>query len=398
MKKYRLIGIIALTLSLALFSFILFHSRRKAGIPQTDEPQYDNMTVIGTRQGSYHHSTACQSEGGAVLIASIISPEDGKADKVSIIKLSPEGDFLWEQAFALGKKPLLHFLKHDKAEQSLRTLQISFLQNHYYVVLTSQEQQSEAPSILRINQDGSLLEVQKVDLELASGTSIKTFISGDKLYLSYIDSQDKMLSLSQIDLLTAEVLRTSVRFIRQKNLVINDVAADPADSIVSVVAYDKQFGCSFFQYTPKTDLKEVFRTQIATDIKVLRYENNMLYGAVIEDSLLKIIDLTDLGKPLVKVSDVPSAKDFRLIDLHVSDIKFHVLAKTRHVKETGAEDILAELLSYNFDGSLADKKEYESSDYDHEKQILALPNRPTFILGESSGGSDSNKFRIFLKN
>lgn len=397
MKRYRLIGIIALALSLALLVFIIYFSSSETQIQESTKQINDNTILIGSKQGNYSHSTACQTEDGAVLIASILSPEAGKPDEVSIIKLSSDGNFVWEQTFTLGKKSKLDILKRNKEIQALRTHQISSYQNHYYMVLTSQEQQSEAPFILRIDQDGALLESKKVDLKLESGTSLQSYINKDKLYLSFIDSREKMLSLSKIDLLTAEVLQTSIRFIRQKNLVINAVAADPADAIISVVAYDNEFGCSFFQYTPQTDLKEVFRTQVATDIAALKYYENKLYGAVKEDSLLEVVDLTDLGKPLIKVTDILTAKDFRLIDLLIADGKFHVLAKTRYDKEDGAEGILAELLSYNFDGSLAGKKSLPGSDSDLEKQIISIKDKPVFILGESSGYADSKVSRLFIK-
>lgn len=399
MKKYRLIVITALFLSLALLSFIYFYSSKQVQEQKTYEPESENMTFFGTQQGSYQYSTACQADDGTIMIASVLTPDSGKTDKVSIIKLSANGDFLWEKAFDLKEKSWLDFLKRDK-DLPLRTLQISFYQNQYYVVLTQTDKLSsrqELPFILQISPDGDLLASKPVELILLKGSSVQSCLNGDKLYLSYIDQNDKALFLSRIDLLTAEVLQTYVSFIRQKNLVINAVAADPADSVISVVAYDKEYGCSFFRYTPQTDLKELFRTQINTDIKVLKYYNGRLYGAVKEASLLEVIDLTNQAKPLIKVTDNSFANDFRLIDMTIVNGYFTVLVKTGLDNPDKADKIEALLLTYNMDGQRVVALTYHSNDYDSEKQILAVLANPIFILGESSDISDSGKSRLFIK-
>ena len=249
MKRYRLIGIIALALSLALFSFILYQNSRKEKVSENAVPGHENMKMLGKQRGSYQYSTACEGEGGTKLIASVLTPASGTEEKVSLIKLTPYGYFMWEKSFTLVKKSFWDFLKRNKTDSSLKILQIGFYNVCYYAVLTQTDKLSdkqEIPFILKFSMEGELLSSKQIELNLLKGTSVQTYINGDKLYLSYLSNKDKMLVLSQIDLLSAEVLYTSVRFIRQKNLVINAVAADPADSVVSIVAYDKDMGCSFF--------------------------------------------------------------------------------------------------------------------------------------------------------
>ncbi len=397
MQKYHWIGLTALALSLSLLVLMLspgcIKKTNQEGAVRLD----DNTILLGTQAGDYHFSTTCQMQDGVIMIASVLSPRSGKQDLVSVIKLSANGEFIGEQIFPLHKESILSLLKQKGKGQSLRTHQISHHQNHFYVLLTAQAKQTEIPYILKLDQNGSLLETLKVDLELESGTSIKTCVNAEILYLSYLNNREKMLCVSKIDLLSARVLQTSVRFFRHKNLSINAVAANPADSIFSVVAYDKELGCSFFQYTPQTDLKEMFRTQPATDITALKYFENKLYGAVKEDSLLEVIDLTELGKPLIRVTDIPSAKDFRLVDLVLDKAGFHLLAKSYNLVDE-KKSFMAEIISYNPDGSSAAEKSFPINESDTLRQIIDDNGTPVFILGEGSDYMESKASRIFIKS
>jgi hypothetical protein len=311
--KWVVISVVVVIISLVLAAWLMggwfFKLQDKL------EPPQENMTFVGSDSAWYQYSKACQGTDGSIIIASTLSKNGRIRDDISILKLSPQGSFLWEKKFTFARTTIWDFIpafiRRNKGHQYVQIAGISQSDNKFYILLTRRHDKLDEPFMLEINANGELVKSTPIKLNIENGASRQAFLQNDSAYLAYLDYKDKMVNLAKIDLKTSEIKLSAVLFFKQDSLLINDIIADPKDSTVSIIAYDNKKGCSFYRYTKQFDLKEYFRTAPGSEFTVLQYNENKLYGVIREDSLLEVIDLTVYDKPLIVVKDILLEEKFR---------------------------------------------------------------------------------------
>jgi hypothetical protein len=387
--------IILLTLVLALMLYQGWYNR----LQNMPEPTNKNMTFVGNDSAWYQYSKACQSSDGSIIIASSLMKKGRIRDEVSIIKLSPDGNFLWEKKFTFARTTVWDLIpavfRKNKGHQNLQIAGISQSDNKYYVLLTRRNDRLDEPFVLEISAEGRLLKSTLVKLEIQNGASHKAFLQNGIAWLAFLDYKDKMLNLAKIGLKTPEVKLNAMLFFKQDSLHIKNIIADPKDSTAAIIAYDKQKGCSFYLYNKKFDLKEYFRTASGSEFTVLKYVNNKLLGVIREDSLLEIIDVTVYDKPLIPVQEIIMDKEFRPTALLENDGNFYVCLDTypKGGKRSG-QDI--ELRKYNSKGEKISTAAIGGKYSESAFGLFAGKDSTLIVIGRSLSGKFRSGIRLFV--
>jgi len=391
-----ILGLIGIVVLLFIASWLIYGWYYRT----TNNPQPDNkkITFVGNVNRSHYYSKACQLKDGSIAIASVLSRSDKIRDNISIIKLSAEGEFLWEHKFAFAKLSFWDFvpalLRKGKGHQYIKTLSIDFTDDKYYLLLNRYNLKIYEPHILTLDSQGKLLNSYKMQLKISLNTSSKGFIQNNFAYLSYLDQTDKILYVAKLDIKTGDLINKSMLFFKQNDLNLTAFAADKADTTISLTAYDSKKGCSFYMYTPKDDLKEYFRTSPNTEITVLKYIDDKLYGIIKEDSLLRIVDLTSLSKPLILETDIPRYKRFKVKDLQFINGDFYVcMDVTNQDKHEFSNDIVINKYSHTNEtssGYLIQGKNYETASY-----LFKTADNQMIVIGNSGSMKPGKSYRVF---
>jgi hypothetical protein len=362
------------------------------------EPFNKNITFVGNDDRHYNYSQAMQNTDGSIVIASVLSGYRKPQPEVSLIKLSPLGKFEWEKIIHFTQPTFWNLvpsiIRRNKGIQSLNIQSINFVDGSYYLLLNRFNGKMKEPYILKLDVQGKLLTSTKIKLEMERFAPTQSFMQNNYAYLSYLDLKSKMLCLAKLDIKTGNVINNPMLFYKQDSLLVRALTADKADTTVSVTAYDRKTGCSFYMYTRTNDLKEYFRTQPGSEFTVLKYFGDKLYGVVKEDSLLQIVDLTSLSKPLILVTDKPPYQDFRARDLQIINGNLYVIfdAKNAMNKEFRYD---AFVRKYSPDGDKPKEYLMQGKGMESPQRIFATADKQIIVIGFSTSTSLDRGVRVF---
>jgi hypothetical protein len=362
------------------------------------EPGDSNLAFVGKDPRFYNYSMACQNADGTLAIASALSDRKSTRDAVSIIRLAADGSFAGEHVFTFARPSFWSvvpwFLRGGKGHQYLRIVGLEANQNGYYLLLTRQKGAKQEPFILELNDSGKLTKQTPIPLHIEAGAQMTALLQDGYTYLVFLNGSEKLLNLAKIDLANAEVVMNPMLFYKQRNLRINSVAANPADTTISITAYDDEKGCSFYQYTPATDLKEYFRTAPGSEFTVLKHIGDRLISVIREDSLLEVMDLIIFDKPVIAVLDTLPGIDFRATDITELDGDFYVsLDFSLQNAEKNTQNI--QVRKYAKDGSKSLPYLIQGSDYETAKGIFPTSDGHLIVIGNSSSRQADKGPRVF---
>ncbi len=302
------------------------------------EPSNKNITFIGKSRGFYVYGKSFQQFDGSIITASTLNDIFTDRDYISLIKLSSKGIFEWEKKIQFASKNIWTMMqspfKSEISAPHLEILGINLQNDKYYLLLNRTNNLDNQLYILTLNSKYQLINTQKIKLELENCTNLTAFMQNSFAHLCYLDETNKMLCQAKINITDGKIIHNAMLFYQQKGLYINAIAADKADTTASISAYDKRKGCSFYMYLKSSDLKEYFRTEPTSEFTVLKYIGDKLYGIVKEDSLLEIVDMTSLRKPLIVVNDRPAFQNFRAKDIQIMNGNIYVLLQVENSKQT----------------------------------------------------------------
>lgn len=365
-----------------------------------DNPEQPNKSFAfaGNDPRFYNYTKACQNSDGSFAIASALSDRKSNLDAVSIIRLAADGSFAGEHVFTFARPSLWTvapwFVRGGKGHQNIRTLGISPSEKGYQLLLTRRKADMEELFILDLNDMGELTDTKPVKLQIEADTQLGALLQNGYAFLTFLNGTEKLFNLAKIDLASAEVVMNPMLFYRQQNLRINAVAADPADTTVSIVAYDEEKGCSFYQYTPQTDLKEYFRTAPGSEFTVLKHIGERLISVIREDSLLEVMDLIIFDKPVIAVLDTLPGMEFRAIDIAELDGDYYVcLDFYPRGNEQHAQNI--QVRKYGQDGLKPLPYLIQGRGYETAKAIFTTSDRHLLVIGNSSSRQTDKGSRVF---
>lgn len=398
MKIFKWIIIVLIGLAVILFIASWLYYGWHYRTPDNPKPDNDNFTFIGNDNRNYYNSKACQLKDSSIVITSVLSKPKRFRDGISIIKLSPEGNFLWEKKFAFANLSFWDFvpavIRKGKGYQFVNALNINFLDGNYYILLVRYNLKVLEPFLLKLDLNGKLLSSVKVNLKLDRYTSIKSFMQHNYAYLSYLDTMDKMICVAKLNIKTGDIINNSMLFYKQDSLYFNAITADRADTTISLTAYDKKKGCSYYMYTPTNGLEEYFRTEPSSEFTLLKYINEKLYGVVKEDSLQRIVDLTSLSKPLILFTDIPEYKYYKAKDLLIVNGDFYVCLDVINRDKHGLnKDIVINKYAKNNEKStvyIIQGKKYENASY-----LFRTTDNQMLVIGNSSSMKLGRGYRVF---
>jgi hypothetical protein len=278
--------------------------------------------------------------------------------------------------------------------QHLNILGINNVDNKYYLLLNRYNRKVYEPYILIFNSDGKRLSTKKVKLQMVKIAPAVATMHEKFAWLSYLDLPNKMLCLAKLDIKTGEVLNNSMLFFKQNRLYQTAIAADQADTTVAITAYDRKAGCSFYEYSKTTDLKEYFRTKPTSKFTVLKYIGDKLYSVVKEDSLLDVVDVTDLQKPLIIMSEKPAFKDFIARDLQIINGNIYV---TFDAESQKGKSYLYDTVIHKYTSFKELPKEYliQGKGAEQAINIYGTNDKQIMVIGQSTSTAGGKGMRVF---
>jgi len=391
-----LLGLIGCIIVLSLLSLLIFGWYDKA--VNNPEPSNKHITFVGNDKKLYDNCTSSQNADGSIIIASVLSRYRTPLNQISLIKLSPIGKFMWEKKISFARFTFWDLipgiLRGGKGRQDLNLLGINFVDGKYYLLLNRFNLKVNEPYILTFDAKGKLSNTTKIKLEMEKTAPAKSIMQKNFAYLGYQDLPSKLLCLAKLDIKTGNVINNSMLFYKQDSLSIYTIAADQADTTVSMTAYDGKNGCSYYMYTKSAELQEYFRTKPSSQFTVLKYIGARLYGVVKDDSLLQIVDLTSLSKPLIVVSDTPPDKNFRAKDLQLINGNFYV---TIDVINPKAKEYGVDVIVRRYTPNREKPREYLIRGRGSETsfRLFATADKQLIVLGNSTSTKLERSMKVF---
>lgn len=407
MNKFSWI-IFTIAMVFIILVFLLFNpyrttSTQKPSIMQSAKSQES----AGNDVRSYQGSKTYPLKDGSIAVLSVLKPSNAGSDAISFIRLSPDGEVLLENIFELQQVRLLNKIK-SLLQPSERRFKIEILGVTgesidlkdpliYVLVLLRRGSQTDLYR-LALTQDGNKSFWDRIDLQIHSDTQIKAFLDEFVSFVGYLNKQEKLLCLATVMLNNATLTDNAMLFYRQDSLHINSIAGNAilaveknryyakarnSGTLAWMTAYNSKKGCSFYSHTRPKALVEHFRTNPKTDILLLKYIEDKLYGVVKEDSLLEIIDFTDFDKPVIKVMFQPSYSDFRVNDLHLIDGSFIVLLNHNTIFKFVPQSELHLVIGWGEEL--------------HSGSIIPLSDGQFFLIANSMKVLSDNRHRLFIR-
>jgi len=282
----------------------------------------ETIDFIGNGKGSYHFGDACAAGDSLIYLASGFSSGSLMLDYVSLCKLTSEGVFLSEKRTRINGFHIRNLLpanlvsKHRKPQFEVRNL--SFHDGKLFLLVLSHNKKGRIPQILEFDEDCNPIKRHKTDLVLDANSEPVTLLQNGFAYIGYIEKQDKALRLAMIEAKAGKIIYNKVKFYKQPTLEMVSITSDSADTAAFFVARDREKNITSFYKTTPNDVREVFRTADNTEITLLKFIDDKLYGIVKEDSSLVIADFTDTEKPMIY-----SRTTVNLNRFWVNDLVFH---------------------------------------------------------------------------
>lgn len=357
-----------------------------------------NLTFVGNDNRSYLNSKIYQNADSTIIIVSVLSKITSPHQQINIMKLSNIGKPVWEKRFRFAKVILWDLvpaiLRRNKGVQYLNIQGINLVGDKYHILVNRFNGKVYEPYILVVDKEGILQEQHRIDLELELNTSTKTFMQNNYAYMSYLDLTAKMICFAKIDVKTAEVVLNPMLFYKQDSLYINAIAVDKNDDMVFLTAYDSKVGCSFYAYTKDEDLKEYFRTEPTSEFTALKFINAKLYGVVKEDSLMRVVDLTSLSKPMVVFSDTPAHKKYRVRDLTIINNSFYLAFDVDNPNDKNyRNDVL--IKKYLSPSQEPVEHLIQGKGFETVYGLYPLPHKSMLVIGNSSSMSLNKGLRVY---
>jgi hypothetical protein len=389
---FVIIGLVLLVVILNLLAFLPFLLKENV------EPHNRNLNFVGENSGHYYYGGAFQNPDGSVFIVASLTSFTFQKNYISLMKLKPDAQLLWEtktNTSPLNRKGHLpSFLFKDGSEDDFQLRGLTVWQNEIYVLASDQQKSITHYNILEFDLDGNFQSSREVNLELDKTAGPTTLLHNGWAYICYRNHKDKMLCLAKLDLKTGQVAQTVMMFYKKLRLQDITFAADDADSTVYLAATDYVTKASSFFVSKQNEIKEYFRNRSGTHMPLLKYLNGKLYGVVREDSLLQIIDLSNLNKPQVLVTDKPALKNYQVSDLAIVDGSF-CLALNCKVEKTGEYDM--DVVVKKYKPGIVEAQEFLISGRKPERanQLFATPDKQLLVLGTSASVKPTRGLRIF---
>jgi hypothetical protein len=362
------------------------------------EPLNKNLTFVGNNNSSYTNCKTFQNPDSTIIIASVMTKISSPHQKISIMKLSSVGKHLWEHEFRFSRFSLWDIvpaiLRRNKGMQYLNIQGINLVDDKYFLLVNRFNGKVSEPFILTLDKSGKLLNSKRIDLELSLHASTKTFMQNNYAYMAYLDLTAKMLCLAKIDVKTSDILINPMLFYKQDSLYINAITVDKNDEMVSLTAYDSKVGCSFYAYTKDDDLKEYFRTEPTSEFTVLKYIGDKLYGVVKEDSLMRVVDLTSLSRPLIVFSDTPEYVKYKARDITIVNNAFYIAYDVDNPSDKDYRNDVA-LRKYTSAQEKPVEHLFQGKGYEAVYKIYTLQDKHLVVIGSSSSMSLNKGLRIF---
>lgn len=395
--------LLGIVLSIILLSIAFGQIMHWIDIAESDvTPLNKNLQFIGNDTASYGYGKSMINADGTMLVVSTL--ESGSwlfsaKHYISLIKLDTNAQPLWEKKVLFHKaswKDYVPFLTREfNPPQTLMVRELTKSGTQYKLLLTRSTNPTTEVFILSFDEQGELLDSKPVKIEIAWHTQMRAVCVKNWIYICYIDKVDKLLCLAKTDLQSGRVLYNAMKSFKSENLVIHAIAPDSTGEEISIAAYDRKVGTSFFRYDRLNDLKEYFRTDPKTEIFTLQNIDGRILGGIKDDTLLVVSDITNMSKPLLKVSYKPAFGVFTPIGVQVINGNYYVCVSFANPDPADwKRDVM--VLAFNDHNEKTGEFLIQGKRIENGYQLLTAPDKQLYAFGNSLSIRLGKAYQVFV--